>query len=285
MEFTIRNAKLEDAQACGTICFEAFSKISNNHNFPPDFPSAEMAIGLLSHTFSRDDLYTTVAEMDGKIVGSNVFWENGEIVGVGPITIDPSVQAGSIGKALMEDGLKQAKSKGYKSVRLVQAAFNNVSLALYIKLGFNVQEPLSAINGPILNISIPGYTVRPALIEDIEACNELCINIHGYHRKGDLSDAIQQETASVVERNGQITGYATQVGYFGHAVAETNEDLKALIGAAQGFAGPGILLPTRNGEMMRWCLDNGLKIIQPLSLMAFGPYNEPKGAFLPSIIF
>lgn len=285
MEITIRNAKPEDAEACGTICFEAFSAISNNHNFPPDFPNAELAIGLLTHTFSRDDLYTTVAEVDGKIAGSSVFWENGEIVGVGPITIDPNVQNGSIGKTLMEDGLKHSKSKGFESVRLVQAAFNNMSLALYTKLGFNVQEPLSAINGPILNISIPGCKVRSAGIEDIEECNELCIKIHGHHRKGDLGDAIHQKTASVVERNGRITGYATQIGFFGHAVSETNDDLKALIGAAQGFAGPGILLPTRNSEVMRWCLDNGLKIIQPLSLMSYGPYNVPKGAFLPSIIF
>ena len=285
MKFIIRNAKPEDADACGTICFEAFSGISNNHSFPPDFPSAELAIGLLTHTFSREDIYTTVAEIEGKIVGSNVFWENGEIVGVGPITINSNVQKESIGRALMEDGMKYAISKGFERVRLVQAAFNNMSLALYTKLGFNVQEPLSNINGPILNIFIPGYEVRSATNLDLDACDELCIKIHGHHRHGDLSDAIHQETASVVERNGRITGYASQIGFFGHAVAETNEDLKALIGAAQGFAGPGILLPTRNGEMMRWCLDNGLKIIQPLSLMSYGPYNEPKGAFLPSIIF
>lgn len=285
MPFTIRKAQLEDAEICGAICFEAFSQISNNHNFPPDFQNVDQTVGLLSHTFSRDDLYTTVAELDGKIVGSNVFWENGEIAGVGPITIHPEVQKGSIGKALMEDGLKHAKSKGFKSVRLVQAAFNNMSLALYTKLGFNVQEPLSAINGPALNITIPGYSVRSAGLEDIEVCNELCISIHGHHRNGDLSDAIHQKTASVVERNGRITGYTTQIGFFGHAVAETNEDLKALIGAAEGFAGPGMLLPTRNGEVLRWCLQNGLKIIQPLSLMSYGPYNEPKGAFLPSIIF
>jgi len=285
MKVTIRRAKQEDAEACGNICYEAFSAISNYHNFTPDFPSAELAIGLLTHTFSRDDIYTTVAEIDGKIVGSNVFWENGEIVGVGPITIDSNVQMGSIGRALMEDGMKHAKSKGFESIRLVQAAFNNMSLALYTKLGFNVQEPLSNINGPVLNIFIPGYKVRSATNQDLDACDKLCIKIHGHHRHGDLSDAIHQKTASVVERNGQITGYATQIGFFGHAVAETNEDLKALIGAANGFAGPGILLPTRNSDVMRWCLDNGLKITQPLSLMSFGPYNVPKGAFLPSIIF
>jgi len=45
--------------------------------------------------------------------------------------------------------------------------------------------------------------------------------------------AIQRGTATVVEHDGRITGYATTIGFFGHAVGETNEDLKALIGAAK----------------------------------------------------
>jgi hypothetical protein len=73
--------------------------------------------------------------------------------------------------------------------------------------------------------------------------------------------------------------------FFGHAVGETNNDLKALIGAAQEFAGPGFLLPTRNGELFRWCLSNGLRITQPMTLMSKGVYNEPAGAFLPSILY
>jgi hypothetical protein len=32
-----------------------------------------------------------------------------------------------------------------------------------------------------------------------------------------------------------------------------------LIGAPDGFHGPGFLLPTRNGELLRWCLGNGLR--------------------------
>ena len=41
--------------------------------------------------------------------------------------------------------------------------------------------------------------------------------------------------------------YATDLGFFAHAVGETNRDLMALIGAASAFAGPGILVPLRNG--------------------------------------
>jgi hypothetical protein len=91
--------------------------------------------------------------------------------------------------------------------------------------------------------------------------------------------------ASVVERAGRITGYATPVAYFGHAVAETNDDLKALIAAAPAFPGPGFLLPARNGDMMRWCLAEGLRVVQTMTLMTIGLYNEPKGAWLPSVLY
>jgi hypothetical protein len=73
--------------------------------------------------------------------------------------------------------------------------------------------------------------------------------------------------------------------FFGHAVGESNRDLQALISAAKEFQGPGILVPTRNAGLFRWCLDHGLRIIQPMTLMTTGLYNEPAGAYLPSILF
>ncbi len=87
------------------------------------------------------------------------------------------------------------------------------------------------------------------------------------------------------EHGGRISGYTTMIGFFGHTVGESNEDLKALIGAAESFPGPGFLLPTRNSEMLRWWLEQGLHIVQPMTLMSLGLYNEPAGAFLPSILY
>src|SRR5436190_881046 len=90
---------------------------------------------------------------------------------------------------------------------------------------------------------------------------------------------------SDLKRNGRITGYTTIIGFFGYAVGETNDDLKALIGAAEEFAGPGFLLPTRNGDLFRWCLTNDLRVTQPMTLMSRGLYNDPAGASLPSILY
>jgi hypothetical protein len=36
---------------------------------------------------------------------------------------------------------------------------------------------------------------------------------------------------------------------------------------------------------MRWCLGRGLRVTQPLTLMTMGLYNEPAGAYLPSILY
>ena len=93
------------------------------------------------------------------------------------------------------------------------------------------------------------------------------------------------EAGMVVGHLGRITGYTTGLSFFGHTVAESNNELMALIGAAPSFPGMGFLLPTRNSELLRWCLGNGLRIVQPLTLMSRGLYQQPSGAFLPSILF
>ncbi|MGA2211860.1 MAG: GNAT family N-acetyltransferase [Bryobacteraceae bacterium] len=282
---TIRRAKPEDAPACGQICYEAFQKISTDHNFPPDVPAPEMAVGLLTRMFSDPGSYCVVAEADGRIVGSNCLYERDSIAGLGPITIDPKTQNRGVGRKLMDAALDRARERNCAGVRLVQAAFHNRSLSLYTSLGFDVREPLATIQGPAIKKTYDGFTVRPAKASDLEACNQVALRVHGHHRGGELAEAIQQRTATVVERYGRITGYASSLAFYGHAVAETNPDLQAIIAAADSFAGPGILVPSRNSEIFRWCLSHGLRVVQPMTLMSMGLYNEPKGAFLPSILY
>jgi hypothetical protein len=113
----------------------------------------------------------------------------------------------------------------------------------------------------------------------------VCMKVHGHDRAGELADAMKDGTAVVVERHERITGYATALAFFGHAVAETNLDLQAMIASAEAFAGPGIIVPTRNSDLFRWCLENGLRVVEPMTLMTSGLYNEPAGAYLPSVLF
>lgn len=281
----LRRATAADAPECGRICYDSFARIADQHRFPTDIPSVEAAQGLLGLLFSHPGFYSLVAELDGRLAGSNCLDERNPIAGVGPITVDPAGQNRGIGRQLMESVLTRAHDAGFPGVRLVQAAFHLRSLSLYAKLGFQVREPLALMNGAPIREAIPGLTVRPARGEEAPECDRLCRRIHGHDRGGELRDAIAQGTAQVVERRGRITAYATVLGFFGHAVAESNEDLHALIAAAPGFAGSGILIPTRNAALFAWCLERGLRVVQPLHLMSMGLYNEPAGAYLPSITY
>lgn len=285
MNLRLRDATPADAEACGKICYEAFKAIADDHNFPPDFPNAEIAVGALSMMLANRGFHGVVAEQGGRIVGSNFLDERNSISGVGPITVDPRAQNEGIGRRLMLAVIERSERRGLAGIRLVQAGYHCRSLSLYTKLGFDVREHLSCMQGPPIGETLPGYGVRLASERDVDACNLLCLRVHGHHRGGELRDAIAQGIATVVERAGRITGYAAKIAFFAHAVAETNDDLKALIGAAKSFDGPGFLAPSRNGELMRWCLANGLRVIQPMTLMTMGLYNEPAGAYLPSILF
>lgn len=281
----IRRATPDDVEACGIICYKAFSTINKQHNFPPDVPSEDVGKQVLSMMFSHPGFFCVVAEHNGKIIGSNCLDERAPIAGIGPITVDPEHQNVGAGRQLMAAVMNRAAERKFAGLRLVQAAFHGRSMSLYAKLGFDVQEPLVVMQGIAIHQVPCGYSVRPASAADLPACVTLCRRVHGHDRSGELSDAIQQSMALVAEHNGRITAYASVVGFFGHAVAENNEGLQALIGASDAFAGPGFLLPSRNTELFRWCLNHGLRVVEPMTLMSMGLYNTPNGAFLPSILF
>ena len=280
----IRRATPADADVCGRICFDAFGALAKKHNFPPDFPAVEIPIHVLSIMFSHPSFFCVIAEESGKVVGSNCLDERSTIAGIGPITIDPGAQNKSVGRQLMQAVIKRAAERKLAGVRLVQAAYHNRSLSLYAKLGFVVREPLACMQGSPIQ-KTPGYTVRAAQANDLQSCNDLCIRVHGHDRGGELKDAVQQGTAVVAESEGRLKAYASSIAFFGHAVGESNEDLQALISAATEFQGPGILVPTRNAALFRWCLEGGLRVVQPMTLMTLGLYNEPAGAYLPSILY
>ena len=246
MTLTFRKATIDDAELLGTICFEAFKNIAEKHNFPADFGGPEQSIGMITMLLTRPDAYNIAAEIDGKLVASNFLWEGNSVSGVGPITVDPEVQDASIGRKLMEDVIRRSDEQGFVSCRLVQSAYHNRSLSLYTKLGFDAVEPLSLMQGAALNLKIDGYSVRKMTEGDIAAVDALCLQIHGHTRHQEAVESIASGNGYVVEHDGRLTGYTTTLGFFGHSVGESNEDLKALIGAVPTFPGPGFLLPTRN---------------------------------------
>jgi len=285
MSIVLRPGTAADAAACGAICYKAFKSVCTAHGFPPDLPSAKVARELLAERLAHPRVYSVVAEVNGRIVGSNFLDERSIISGVGPVTVDPVGQNNGVGGRLMQDVLNRAALQQVPGVRLLQAGFHNRSLSLYTKLGFHTREPMSILQGKRLGQKFPGYDVRPATPDDIAACSRICLKVHGFDRGVELRDAIDRRTATVVEHLGRLTGYATGIAFEAHSVAETNQGLMALIGAATEFGGPGFIVPTRNHEVFTWCLNAGLRLVYQMTLMTIGLYNEPQGAYRPSVLF
>jgi predicted N-acetyltransferase YhbS len=285
VDVKLRPGTPEDADACGRICYDAFATLAAAHGFPCDFSSPDVATGLVSALLAHPGIYAVVAEAGGVVVGSNFLDERAAIAGVGPITVDPGVQDGTVGRHLMVAVMERAAARDKPGVRLVQAAYNIRSLALYARLGFEVRETLACLQGPALHTEFDGSIVRAATDDDLEACDRICHAVHGHDRSPQVGDAIFLGKARVVERDGKLTGYSTGLSFFDHSVGERDDDIQALIGAADAFGGPGILVPMRNTALFRFCLQHGLRVVQVMTLMTTGRYQEPQGAYLPSIMY
>jgi GNAT superfamily N-acetyltransferase len=282
-EVRVRDADPGDAEPCGRIFYDAFAAIANRHAFTVEPDSPEFTAFHARLMLSLEGIVGVVAEREGTVIGAAFADARGPVAGIGPVSVDPAHQDNGTGRRLMEALLERTRSAA--GVRLIQTAYHARSLALYARLGFVVREPLSVLQGAPLRRSVPGLGVRPARPDDVPACDALCRRVHGHDRSGELRGAIAAGTAQVVERPDRISGYATGVGYGWHAVAEGNEDLQALIASAESFIGLGILVPSRNAALLSWCLDNGLRLVQQSTLMTMGLYNEPQGAWLPSIVY
>ncbi len=287
MEIQLRPVAPGDAEACGRIIYEAFKGVSGRHGFRPDFPSAEAATGFAAHFIADPSVYGVAAEGGGRVVGSNFITEWDSIRGVGPITVDPDAQARGTGRRLMEAVIERGRNGA--GVRLVQDSYNVASLSLYASLGFDVKEPLALLEGSIEGDAPAGFEVRRMGEGDLGAVNELCRKVHGFDRAGELQSLGPALQPFVAVRAGSVTAYASAPNSWplGHAVAEDEEGMCALLAGAsmQSGAPLSFLLPTRQAGLFRWCLGRGLRVVKTMTLMALGEYVEPRGSYLPSVLY
>jgi GNAT superfamily N-acetyltransferase len=287
MSLILRSPLPGDVVPCGRILSDAFTDLHRRHGFPPDFPTHEIGIRVISGSMSNPSFFGVVAELDGKIVGSNFLDERDPIRAVGPISVDPAAQGHAVGRKLMEAVIE--RGSGAPGIRLVQEAFNTSSLPLYATLGFDPVEPLFLLSGKPRSKVPSGYEIRRLVAADLEECAALCKRVYHHERNGELRDAIARLSPYVAVRQGRITAYCTTPTLWpaAYAVAESEDDMRALIlGVAAEKDRPiEFLMPVRQASFFRWCLSEGLRVMKPLTLMARGEYREPQGCWFPSVLY
>ena len=271
--------------ACGRIFYDAFASIAARHNLPIEPGSPEFTRFKVGELLAHDGVAGLVAERDGDVLGSAFVDERAAIAGDRPGDGRPGAQDDGVGRALMQAVLERERARGAAGIRLVQTAYHYRSLALYAKLGFVVREPLSVLQGAPPALSLPGLGVRPARVEDVAACGELCARVHGHDRNGELRDAIAAGTAAVVERPGRHLRLRDGVRLRLARRRRDQRDLIALLGSAEAFIGPRDPRAVAQRRAPPLVPRHGLRIVQQSTLMTIGLYNEPVGAYLPSILF
>lgn len=283
---TIRTMRETDLEAAARAAFAAHSTLAARRGHPSEHPTEAFSAGLLGFKLKDPNASGLVAERGGRILGS-IFLNRFppcEVAAIGPLTVDPSAEGTGAGRRLMEAALAEARSRGIGMVRLVQSPAHLRSFALYTKLGFTVREPL-ALMQPGSAKPASERTVRQAKDTDIERCEELCAFVLGFARSGEIRTAVSQGTATVAFNRNRITGYTTGLGLRGHAAGETTDDLQALIAAAMNIGGPGFFVPLRNTALVQLLLAKGYRALWSATLMSLGPYQDPVGAYLPSIAY
>ncbi len=224
-------ARAEHVSELGRIAYEAFKDISDRHGFSSDFSSTgfgRMVIGML---VQNEHAYGVAAMENGLPLGSAFMTTEDEVGGIGPVTVEVLAQGRGIGRALMERLLAQAREGGIERVRLQQDSFNITSLALYASLGFDTKEPCMMMD-PV-PAEQPDGTIRPVTEDDLPAVEELSRRIYRVSRRNEVASLMRGPfRAFLRERQGRMTGYFI-LGLPGHGVAETEEDVVALVREAK----------------------------------------------------
>ena len=282
---TILPEKTEDV---GTLVYEAFRDIAERHNFEPAFESpklAQLIVRLLAQTEGYES-YLLVE--DGRPLACNFGDERDEVIGVGPVAVAVDQQGRGLGRRVIEALLERAEQGGFASVRLLQAAYNMQSFALYQRLGFEVKDALAVLLGRPPADEEPRDRLREYTADDLDACDALHRDVLGFGRRHDIEFMANMVPPVLVERDGELVGYLTRFPgeevFLTHGAARDERALRDLIiGAAKAVpADLRFALPTSMAETLRWAIGAGFRLTELNTYMVRGEYEKPMGAWIPS---
>lgn len=282
---TLTPAVPEHIPELGRICYEAFKELQDRHRFPTDLASVQVARQAIGLMISRPEFYGVVAKVGDELAGSNFLSIDGEVAGVGPITVDSAFQGRDIGRQLMLDVMREARDRGIARVRLVQESFNVTSISLYAALGFETRHGLALMHPPAAASEDP--SVRPAVPSDLDALDALCRRIYKVSRRSELAMFLEIGFPLFARaRDGRIAAYLSP-GIFGHGVAETEEDAVALaMQAARLLPEPTtVFCPVDEHPLFRAFLGAKFRTLKMMNLMTIGPYEVPERVWMPSILY
>lgn len=268
------------------ICHRAFDTLHQRHSVHRDVPTEEVGRLIIGGVLHRPDYVGAVALESGRIVGSNFLLLADEVCGLGPITVDPAVQARGVGRMLMQWAIDEARRRrgGSVSVRLFQEAVNTASLSLYTRVGFRWRDSAALMYPRPAEADDP--TIRPMTGADVAEVGRLSARFHGSSRANDTARLLEMGLPAFVRsREGRIVGYQVAT-LFGHASGETVGDLLALASQTARHVPPPmsvVIVPMSQTTLFESALAAGFRVAKVLNAMSLGAFESPPGPSMPSI--
>jgi GNAT superfamily N-acetyltransferase len=274
MPITVRDAAPTDRSVTADVIYNAFHHLDKRHDVPAYMNSMEEAHIVTSRLYGIPKIHGYVAEDDGQVIGVGFLHELGEVgMGISPLAVSPNAQSRGAGQAILDHMIERA---GGASIRLLQDAFNNATLALYARYGFVVREQVTCVTGkPLAPQS--DLTFRHDT-DPAGAAEALHRAIMGFNRPSFPTRPI------MANRGSDLAGFIAPGTEYPYAAADTEGTLMALIAglAAELNAPVTISIPAAHSQTLRWMLDRDARVVRSMNLMVRGPYTRPSGACLTS---
>ena len=142
----------------------------------------------------------------GRALGSAMWWPFGDhLAMVGMVIISPRLQAQGAGRRLMDTIFAQT---GSRDLRLVST---NAGYRLYQSLDFEPVGHIFRHQGWAESANLPPHPIEPVRIAeptDLAAISALDRMAYGADRTRVMEALLAQSVATVVERNGEVAGFA-----------------------------------------------------------------------------
>ena len=215
--------------------------------------------------------------MDGRLVGTAMWWSYPPQARLGMVIVDPTLQRSGLGRTLMDAALSRIDDP---SILLNATAAGE---PLYRKMGF---EPIGTIiQHQGASVSVPpvalhaGERIRPMGRNDAMQLAALDAKAIGALRPHVIDGLIAQGDAVVIDDNGTVVGFAFCRRFgrgrvIGPVVASDTSTAKALISYWLGSHAGQFVRVDVTGEsgLSGWLDDLGFTRMSPVVTMVRGPH-------------
>ena len=290
-EVRVRAMQSQDVDRVAAIFRVAFNEMYGRRGYGPVVTDVSVGAAIARTYLEHDREHCLVVLRGERVVGSGFLHVRGGTGGVGPITIDPGHQSSGAGRVLMEEICRRADQAGVRSLRLIQDAFNEVSFALYGRLGFVSREVL-ARGSFRARPNLPARaSVRRATRTDLARIVELEREVLGLERPKDYEFLFRTAEIIVADDSG-LQGSLTRlvrgrVAVIGPAIAR---DLPTILGLAAAATHDlptrsevRLLLPAGRGDLLSAAYQAGFQVHSLCTYMVRGSFTPFSGYYVPTL--